>query len=97
MLSIVRRHLSTRSKDAGRITGRLKSIDSISKKGGLFLLRAGQVEPVREQTSSSEGNAIESNPYLRLVKCNYSEYKEENRRESGAKSRLPDDKKETRE
>jgi hypothetical protein len=95
MLSFVKRHLSTRSKDAGRITGRLQSIDSISKKGGLFLLRAGQVEPLRERTSS-EGNAIESNPYLRLVKCNYSEYRGKHRRESGDKSRLPDDKKETR-
>ena len=68
-----------------------------SKKGGLFFLRAGQVEPLRERTLSSEGDTIESNPYLRLVKCNYSEYRGENRRESGAKSRLPDDKKETRE
>ena len=97
MLSLVRRHFSARSKDAGRITGRLQSIDSIPKKGGLFVLRAGQVEPLRERTLSSEGDTIESNPYLRLVKCNYSEYRGENRRESGAKSRLPDDKKETRE
>jgi hypothetical protein len=94
MLSIARRHLSTRSKDAGRITGRLQSIDSISKKGGLFLLRAGQVEPLREQTSSSEGDAIESHPYLRWVKCNYTEYRREYRRESGSKSSLPEVKKE---
>ena len=67
-----------------------------SKKGGLFLLRAGQVEPLKERTSSSEGNAIESNPYLRLVKCNYSEYRREYKGESGAKSRLPESKKETR-
>ncbi len=61
MLSIARRHLSTRSKDAGRITGRLQNI---------WIESNGMTEEFDIEVESNKGL---SNPYLRLVKDNYKE------------------------
>jgi len=55
MFSLTRRHLSTRSKDAGRITGRLQTI---------------WIEPsgIREESDVEiSGKKEFSNPYLTLV------------------------------
>ena len=57
MLSIIRRHLSTRSKDAGRITGRLQSI---------WIESNGMTEDIKVTS-----DVCFSNPYLTLVKDNF--------------------------
>ena len=62
MLSIIRRHLSTRSKDAGRITGRLQTI---------WIESNGMTEDIKVTTDTCL-----SNPYLTLVKDNFN-YKEQ--------------------
>ena len=61
MLSIIRRHLSTRSKDAGRITGRLQHI---------WIESNGMTEDIKVTSDTCL-----SNPYLTLIKDNFN-YKE---------------------
>ncbi len=63
MLSIIRRHLSTRSKDAGRITRRLQNI---------WVESNGITEEFDIKVTS---DVCLSNPYLTLVKDNFN-YKE---------------------
>ena len=63
MLSVVKRHLSTRSKDAGRITGRLQNI---------WIESNGMTEEFNIKVTS---DTCLSNPYLTLVKDNFN-YKE---------------------
>ena len=64
MLSLVRRHLTTRSKDAGRITGRLQNI---------WIESNGMTSECNIEVESNKGL---SNPYLTLIKDNYN-YKED--------------------
>jgi hypothetical protein len=63
MLSSIKRHLSTRSKDAGRITGRLQNI---------WIESNGMTEEFDIEVTS---DTCLSNPYLTLVKDNFN-YKE---------------------
>jgi hypothetical protein len=61
-ISLVKRHLSTRSKDAGRITGRLQNI---------WIESNGMTEDIKVTS-----DVCLSNPYLTLVKDNFN-YKEQ--------------------
>lgn len=64
MLSLTRRHLSTRSKDAGRITGRLQTI---------WIEPTGVREESDVEISSNQGTRETSfsNPYLTLTENSY--------------------------